>query len=286
MTNRNDLCYCGSNKKYKKCHLKYDEMKNELVSKGYEYPDRKLILTNDDIEGIKKAGVITRYLLDELKNIIKPGVTTDDIDKFVSEYTKSQNAICAPLNYHGFPKSCCTSINEVVCHGIPENRELKDGDIINVDITTILNGYYADASEMYKVGNVSSVADDLMKVTKKCLEIGMKEIKPLNDFNNIGKAIEKYIKENTNYSIVRDFGGHGVGKAFHTDPFVYHYDTKQKGMIMVPNMVFTIEPMINEGTYKLYLLDDDWTAVTRDNKLSAQYEHTFVVTEDGYEILV
>ena len=282
---RNDMCWCGSEKKYKKCHMAMDEKLKGFKNKGYDIPDRELILKDHDIEGIRKSGLITKGILDEVGSIIKPGITTEAINTFVHEYTLERGGIPATLGYNGFPKSCCTSINEVICHGIPEDRALKEGDIINVDITTILDGYFADASRMYFVGEVSKEARDLVDCAKTCLDIGLDQVKPYASVSDIGKAIEAYANSK-GYSVVKDFGGHGVGKKFHEDPHVSHYDTGLKGMILVPGMVFTIEPMINQGTYKLDILEDDWTAVTADGKLSAQWEHTIVVTEEGYEILV
>lgn len=256
-----------------------------LEEEGYEMPPRELILNASDIEKMRQSAVITKGILDEVHVLIKPGTTTNEIDTFVHNYTVERGGIPAPLNYSGFPKSCCTSINEVICHGIPEDRALKEGDIINVDVTTNLNGYFTDASKMFLVGEVSDKAKDIVACAKTCLEIGMDQVKPYASFSEIGLAIEAYATSK-GYSIVRDFGGHGIGKTFHADPHVSHYDTGYMGMIMVPGMVFTIEPMINEGTYKLNILKDDWTAVTRDKKLSAQWEHTLLVTDDGYEIIV
>jgi methionyl aminopeptidase len=283
--NRNELCWCGSQKKYKKCHLEMDERLAEFRNEGYSIPDRHLILSKDEIDKLRESAVITKGILDAVGQMIKPGVTTNEIDAFVYNYTTERGGVPATLGYGGFPKSCCTSINEVICHGIPENRPLVEGDIINVDVTTNLDGYFADASRMYFVGQVSEKAKDIVLTAKECLEIGMGEVKPYASFSNIGLAIEAYANSK-GYTVVRDFGGHGIGKNFHEDPHVSHYDTGLKGMIMVPGMVFTIEPMINEGTYKLEILEDDWTAVTKDGKLSAQWEHTIVVTEDGFEILV
>lgn len=285
MLGRNDNCWCGSQKKYKKCHMALDEKLESYKAQGYDIPKRRLILGADDIEGIKKSGEITRGILDGVVDLIRPGVTTNEIDEYVYNYTIERGGTPATLGYHGYPKSCCTSINEVICHGIPEDRPLKAGDIINVDVTTILNGYYADASRMYYVGEVSEKAKDIVTCAKECLEVGMSVVKPYGSISDIGLAIEAYATSK-GYSVVKDFGGHGIGKNFHEDPHVSHFDTGQKGMIMVPGMVFTIEPMINEGTYKLNILEDDWTAVTRDGKLSAQWEHTLVVTEEGYEVLV
>lgn len=285
MLKRNDPCWCGSDKKYKKCHMAFDEKLETYRKEGYEIPERRLILNENDLKGLRESAKITKGILEALETMIVPGMTTEEINTFVHTYTIERGGTPATLGYHGFPKSCCTSINEVICHGIPEDRKLLEGDIINVDVTTILDGYFADASRMYLVGQVSDKAKDIVQVAKECLEVGMAQVKPYGSFSDIGLAIEAYA-HSKGYSVVRDFGGHGIGKNFHEDPHVSHFDTGTKGMLMVPGMVFTIEPMINEGTYKLNILDDDWTAVTRDGKLSAQWEHTMVVTEDGYEVLV
>lgn len=282
--NRNELCWCGSGKKYKKCHLEIDTKMKEFKKRGYEIPKKELILNKEQIDGIRKASIVTKGILDEVENLVKEGITTDEINAFVHNYTIEHGAIPAPLNYSGFPKSCCTSLNDVICHGIPDNTVLKNGDIINIDITSILNGYFSDASRMYTVGEISDKAKNLIDCAKKCLEIGLEQVKPFGLFNDIGQKIEEYAKS-LNYSVVRDYGGHGIGLNFHEEPFVYHYKTYTKGMVMVPGMVFTIEPMINEGTFRCDVLDDDWTAVTSDGKLSAQWEHTIVITEDGYEVL-
>lgn len=283
--NRNDVCWCGSHKKYKKCHLDIDKKLNQYKKLGYDIPKRTLILNNQDIEGIKKSGLITRAILDEVTDMIQPGVTTEAINSFVHDYTLKHGGIPATLGYQGFSKSCCTSINEVICHGIPEDRVLKDGDIINVDVTTLLKGYYADASRMYLVGQVNQEARNLVDCAKECLQIGMDQVKPFASVSDIGIAIQAHANAK-GYSVVKEFGGHGIGKKFHEDPHVSHYDTGQKGMVLVPGMVFTIEPMINQGSSLLNILEDNWTAVTRDGKLSAQWEHTLLVTEKGYEILV
>ncbi len=285
MLSRNDVCWCGSGKKYKKCHMEFDTNLEKYRKEGYEIPERRLLLNEDDIEGIRKSAVITKGILDEVNDLIKPGVTTNEINEFVHQYTTDRGGIPATLGYHGFPKSCCTSLNEVICHGIPEDRPLQVGDIINVDVTTILDGYFSDASRMYLVGEVSETAKALVECAKECLQIGLDQVKPYKSVSDIGLAIQAYANSK-GYSVVKDFGGHGIGKNFHEDPHVSHFDTGQKGMLMLPGMVFTIEPMINEGTFKLNILEDEWTAVTRDGKLSAQWEHTLVVTNDGYEVLV
>ncbi|MDR2962233.1 MAG: type I methionyl aminopeptidase [Bacteroidales bacterium] len=282
----NDPCYCGSGRKYKKCHKLIDEKLEAARREGFQIFPRQKLLHAKDIEGIKAAGVITRGILDMLAAEVKEGISTQRIDDLVAAYTAEHGAIAATLNYNGFPKSCCTSINEVVCHGIPsKDRIIKHGDIVNVDITTILNGYYADSSRMYCVGEVSAEARRLVDVALECLNIGLEQVKPFTRLNNIGDAVEAHANAN-GYSIVRDLCGHGIGKTFHEDPEVVHYaQPKKKGVLMMPGMVFTIEPMVNQGTYKCKFLKDGWTVETADKKLSAQWEHTLVVTDTGYEIL-
>ena len=225
-------------------------------------------------------------VLDLVAQEIKEGMSTAAIDKLVYEYTKDHGAIPAPLNYESFPKSVCTSINEVVCHGIPSEKEiLRDGDIINVDVSTILDGYYSDASRMFMIGNVSPEKRRLVEVTKECLQIGMEAAKPFGYVGDIGHAIQKHAEKN-GYSVVRDLCGHGVGLEFHEEPEVCHFGRKGTGMVLVPGMVFTIEPMINMGRYQVYIdADDDWTVLTDDGLPSAQWEHTFVMTDSGLEIL-
>ncbi len=251
---------------------------------GYIMPSKELILLPEQIQGIRESADVSIHIMDELDKRIEEGITTNQIDKWVSEMTKQAGAYAATLGYNGFPKSVCTSINECVCHGIPSERKLKDGDIINVDITTILNGYYSDMSRMYMIGNVSDEARRLVEVTKRCLEIGIEKVKPYTPIGNIGNAINDYADEN-GCSVVRALCGHGVGLNFHNEPMVEHFRTEEKTMIMVPGMVFTIEPMINLGDFDCEVLDDDWTVVTKDNSLSAQWEHTILVTQTGYEIL-
>jgi methionyl aminopeptidase len=251
---------------------------------GYPTPSKKIIKTEAQIEGMRKSGKLTRKILDELTLFIKPGITTNSIDAFVHKLTIQEGGVPAPLGYKGYPKSTCVSVNEVICHGIPSDRILKDGDIVNVDVTCILNQFYADSCRMYLVGNVSNDAMQLVNVAKKCLEEGIKAIKPWQPLNVIGDAIQK-IADTYGYSIVEDFGGHGVGLEFHEDPFVCHYAKKEKQMVMIPGMTFTIEPMINQGVKGCKILKDNWTAVTKDGKLSAQWEHTIAVTNFGSEIL-
>lgn len=255
-------------------------------NKGKLVPTRKLIKTPEQIEGIRQSGVINTGVLDLVQQEIHAGMSTLDIDKLVYEYTMDHGATPACLGYEGFPKSCCTSVNEVVCHGIPNEFEiLEEGDIINVDCTTILNGYYADASRMFIIGNTTPEKDKLVRVAKECLEIGINEAKPYCFVGDIGNAIAKHA-HNNGFSVVRDLCGHGVGLKFHEEPDVEHYGRKGTGMLLVPGMVFTIEPMINMGTYEVFVdEEDDWTVVTEDELPSAQWEHTLVMTDNGVEIL-
>ena len=253
---------------------------------GHLVPTRELIQTPEQIEGIRRSGVVNTGVLDLVAQEIKEGMSTAAIDKLVYDYTMDHGAIPAPLNYEGFPKSVCTSINEVVCHGIPSEHEiLRDGDIINVDVSTILDGYYSDASRMFMIGNVSPEKRRLVEVTKECLEIGREAAKPFGFVGDIGHAIQKHAEKN-GYSVVRDLCGHGVGLAFHEEPEVCHFGRKGTGMLLVPGMVFTIEPMINMGTWHVFIDEaDGWTVVTEDELPSAQWEHTFVMTETGLEVL-
>lgn len=281
---RNSSCWCGSGRKYKYCHMEEDLKLQEMEREGYLILGRDTIKSQEEIEGIRKSGNLTARILDMVGKKIKAGVTTDDINQWVHEYTVQNGGIPAPLNYEGFPKSVCTSINNVICHGIPDGTVLKDGDIINVDVTTILDGYYADASRMYIIGEAPETAVRLVNVAKECMEAGIAQVKPYTTISNIGRAIEPIALQN-GFSVVREYCGHGVGIDFHEEPQVDHYAMEEDGVIMAPGMVFTIEPMINEGVWRAEVLDDGWTAVTADGKLSAQWEHTILVTNEGYEIL-
>ena len=242
---------------------------------------------NDEIlesfEGTRKAGAIAAGALDELNSIIKPGVTTEDIDKICYEYINDNRAYSAPLFYRGFPKSCCTSTNHIVCHGIPQNKILKDGDILNVDVTAIKDGWHGDTSRMFLVGNVSVKAKKLIKATYESMIKGIETLKEGSFTGDIGFAIQNYV-EQKGFSVVRDFCGHGLGKKFHEPPNILHYGKKNTGTKVYPGMTFTIEPMINFGKYDVKVLNDGWTAVTKDKSLSAQFEHTVGITENGYEI--
>ncbi len=284
--NRNNLCWCKSVLKYKICHVESDEKLSDLKRKGHIVPTRNLIKTKEQIEGIRKSAEINNGLLDLISENIKEGMTTEEINKLAHEYTVSNGGIPATLNYDGFPKSICVSINNVVCHGIPSKDViLKNGDIVNVDATTILNGYYSDASRMFMIGEVDEEAKKLVEVTKKCLNKGLEAVKPWGFLGDIGAAIQEYAESN-GYSVVREFGGHGVGLDIHEEPFVSHLGKRGTGMVLVPGMVFTIEPMINAGSNEIFIDEDDgWTVLTDDDSLSAQWEHTILVTEDGIEII-
>ena len=257
-----------------------------LRKKHKDVIDDEWIKRPSQIEGIRKAGEINTGVLDEVGKLIHEGMSTQDIDDIVSKYTTEHGGICAPLNYEGFPKSVCTSINGEVCHGIPaRHRKLRNGDIINVDCTTILDGYYADASRMFMIGNVSEERRKLVEETKKCLEIGIQAAQPWAHVGDIGYAIAKYA-HSKGYSVVRELGGHGVGIDFHEDPFVAHVGSKGKGMVLVPGMIITIEPMINAGKAAVEIDPyNNWTIYTRDGSDSAQWEQTILITEDGNEIL-
>lgn len=282
---RNDPCPCGSGKKYKRCCL-YRENPKELETEKELYFQKHSIRLKEkkDIDGIRKAGRLALDTLDLAESQIRPGITTDDINTLVHNFTIENGAIPAPLNYRGFPKSVCVSVNEVICHGIPKERVLKDGDIVNVDVTPILNGYYADVNKTFFVGTPGADAQKIVEVARECLKRGISAVRPGNSIGDIGLAIQNYA-EGQGCSVVREFVGHGVGFEFHEPPQVPHYGRKGEGIILIPGMVFTIEPMINLGKKALNILDDNWTAVTRDGSLSAQFEQTILVTDNGFESL-
>ncbi len=281
---RNDPCPCGSGLKYKKCcHGKSKPAPNDLKSL-YAKKYKIRLKQAADIQGIREAGRLVIDTLDLVESEIRPGITTDEINTLVHDYTIKHGAVPAPLNYRGFPKSVCVSVNEVICHGIPGERVLKDGDIVNVDITSILNRYYADANKTFFVGTPGSKARKIVKVAKKCLGLGMAMIKPGNTIGDIGWAIQNHA-ESKGCSVVREFVGHGVGFDFHEPPQIPHFGRRKEGIRLVPGMVFTIEPMINLGEKELVILSDKWTAVTKDGSLSAQFEQTLSVTDYGYESL-
>jgi methionyl aminopeptidase len=243
------------------------------------------LLSKREIEKMRRAGHLADELLDHLATMVKPGISTQALNDEAERWTQVRGAKSAPLGYHGFPKSICTSVNEVICHGIPDPKQiLKEGDIINIDVTPTLEGYHGDTSRTFFVGTPSVAAKKLVEVTEECLMRGIAAVGPDAKIGDIGAAIQEYAEAN-GYSVVRDFVGHGVSTVFHTAPQVPHYGTRGKGKRLRPGMVFTIEPMINEGTWEAVVLEDGWTAITKDRKLSAQFEHTIAVTEDGVEIL-
>ena len=253
---------------------------------GIPVLDHKLIKTPEQIEKIKESCRINVAVLDYVAEHIKAGVSTEEINHWVHEETVRHGGIPAPLNYEGFPKSVCTSVNEVVCHGIPSEDEiLKDGDIVNVDVSTIYNGYFSDSSRMFCIGNVSPEKEKLVRVTKECVEIGISKVKPWEPIGNMGHAVHMHALEN-GYTIVKEIGGHGVGLEFHEDPWVSYTSEENSGVIMEPGMMFTIEPMVNMGSDEVYTdEEDDWTVRTEDGMPSAQWEVTVLVTEDGCEVI-
>lgn len=283
---RNDPCWCGSGKKYKTCHMALDEKIHHYELQGHIVPRREILKTKEQIEGIKESSVLNIAVLDAVDQMIGPGISTQQIDDLVHDMTIQMGGIPAPLNYEGFPKSVCTSINEVVCHGIPSKDVfLKEGDIINVDVSTIYKGYFSDSSRMYCIGEVSEEKKKLVQVTKECVEKGLAMVKPWNFLGDMAQVINDHAKAN-GYSVVIDIGGHGVGLEFHEEPFVSYVTKAGTEMLMVPGMVFTIEPMVNMGTSEIYIDDKDgWTVYTEDGKPSAQWEITVAVTEDGHEVL-
>ena len=267
--------------------INYEELVEKYKKLGItDLPTKEMIRTEEQIAGIREAGRINTLVLDEVAKHIRAGMTTEDINEIVHKKTLELGGIPAPLNYEGFPKSVCTSVNDAVCHGIPDkNQVLKNGDIINVDCTTIYNGYYGDASRMFMIGAVDARAKKLVEVTKESLDLCLKEIKPYSRLRDIGYLIEKYCKK-YGFSVVHEIGGHGVGVDFHEDPFVYHFGKKGTGMVLFPGMTFTIEPMVNEGTRRVFLdASNDWTVYTDDGGRSAQWEYTLLMTEEGLEIL-
>ncbi|AMW30251.1 MULTISPECIES: type I methionyl aminopeptidase [Arthrospira] len=244
-----------------------------------------VLLSSREIEKMRQAGKLAAQLLNYLEPMVKPGVSTLELNDEAERWTQAHGARSAPLGYNGFPKSICTSVNEVICHGIPSAKQiLQDGDIINIDVTPIVDGYHGDTSKTFFVGNPSPTAKKLVEVTEECLRRAIETVKPGSRIGDIGAAIQEYA-ESYGFSVVRDFVGHGVNTVFHTAPQIPHYGTRGKGKKLRSGMVFTIEPMINEGTWEAEVLDDGWTAITTDGKLSAQFEHTIAVTDQGVDIL-
>jgi len=281
---RNDLCPCGSGLKYKKCCLRTEKKGNVSLKEKYDRKYGIRIKKHKDIEGIRRAGLIALATLDLVESRLRPGMLTEEVNTLVHEFTLKNGAIPAPLNYRGFPKSVCVSINEVICHGIPDDRIMEEGDIVNVDVTPILNGYYADMSKTFFVGEPGEEAKKIVRVARESLKRAMAQVKPGNTTGDIGWAIQSYA-EGESCSVVREFVGHGVGLDFHEPPQISHFGKRGEGIRLIPGMVFTIEPMINLGDRHLHILEDQWTAVTDDGSLSAQFEQTILVTENGFESL-
>jgi len=281
---RNDPCPCGSGLKYKKCCMVALPENGKSIQEKYLREHRIRLKGAADVEVIRKAGHLAVRTLELVEPHIRPGVITDEINALVHEFTIKNGALPAPLHYRGFPKSVCVSINEEICHGIPGSRVIKEGDIVNVDVTPILDGYYADTSRTFFAGEPGEDARKIVNVARECLKAGMTMARPGNRIGDIGWAIQTHA-ESQGCSVVREFVGHGVGFDFHEPPQVPHYGQKGKGIMLVPGMVFTIEPMINLGRKELHILADNWTAVTDDGSLSAQFEQTILITEEGMESL-
>lgn len=283
---RNDPCWCGSGKKYKRCHIDFDEKIEEFEGAGHIVPSHEILKNAEQIEKIKESAKINIAVLDYVAEHIKAGISTAEIDKWVYDITTKMGGVPAPLNFEGFPKSVCTSINNEVCHGIPsEDVIIKDGDIINVDVSTNLNGYFSDSSRMFCIGNVSEENRKLVEETKNAVYEGLKQVKPWGFLGDMGQAVNDYVKSK-GYSVVREVGGHGIGLEFHEDPWVSYISKKGTEMLMVPGMIFTIEPMVNAGKPDIFVDEDNgWTIYTEDNSMSAQWEIQVLVTEDGYEII-
>lgn len=281
-----DLCWCGSGKAYADCHQRIEERMAAAKARGQLVPDRSLLKTPAQLAGIREACQINTRVLDQVAKHIRAGITTEEIDRIVYDFTLSCGATPAPLGFFGYPKSVCTSVNDQVCHGIPDPRTvLKSGDIVNVDVSTIYKGYYGDASRMFLIGKVDRRAQDLVAVTKACMERGIAAAQAWGYLGDIGAAVAGLARKH-GYSVVEEYGGHGVGNEFHEDPFVCHVGRRKTGMLLVPGMVFTVEPMINMGRKDIYVdSSNDWTVYTADGSLSAQWEHTILITEDGPEVL-
>ncbi|HKK33002.1 MAG TPA: type I methionyl aminopeptidase [Desulfomicrobiaceae bacterium] len=281
---RNDPCPCGSGKKYKKCCMGTAEAVSLNLPETYMKRYKIRLKTEEEIAGMRRCGRLVMETFEVVKELIRPGVLTEEINRAVHEFTIKNGAVPAPLNYRGFPKSVCVSPNEVVCHGIPGERVLVDGDIVNVDITSILDGCYADCNQTFFVGDPSVEARRIVDVTRECLRLGFEQVRPGNVINDISTAIQTHA-EDQGCSVVREYMGHGVGLEFHEPPNVPHFRSRMGNVPLAPGMTFTIEPMINLGSRAVRVLDDGWTAVTADGSLSAQFEQTLVVTEDGFESL-
>lgn len=283
---RNEPCWCGSGRKYKACHAGFDEKIDSYKERGYIVPPHKIIKTPAQIEKIKESCKINIAILDYLEEHIHEGMNTAEIDRIVYDMTVERGGIPAPLNYEGFPYSVCTSLNDQVCHGFPsKDVVLKSGDIINVDCSTILDGYFSDSSRMFCIGDVSPEKKKLVQVTKECVEKGLAEVKPWGFLGDMGQAVHDHAEAN-GYTVVREIGGHGVGLEFHEEPWVGYNSRRGEEMLMVPGMIFTIEPMVNMGKQAIYTdPKNEWEVYTKDHMPSAQWEIMVLVTEEGHEVL-
>lgn len=283
---RNDPCWCGSGRKYKVCHQALDEKIRGFARAGHMVPGRELLKGPEQIAGIKESCRINIAVLDYIEAHIQAGMNTAEIDRIVYEMTTDMGGIPAPLHYEGYPYSVCTSVNEQVCHGFPSKDViLKPGDIINVDCSTILNGYFSDSSRMFCIGEISPEKEKLVRVAKECVELGLKEVKPWGFLGDMGQAVHDHAFAN-GCTVVREIGGHGVGLAFHEEPWVGYNTRRGEEMLMVPGMIFTIEPMINMGKADIYIDDKNgWEVYTEDGLPSAQWEIMVLVTEEGSEVL-
>lgn len=283
---RNDPCWCGSGKKYKKCHADFDEKLEAFAMEGHAIPTHKMIKTEEQIEAIRRSAKVNIAVLDYVAAHIRAGISTAEIDRWVHDETTRMGGIPAPLGFEGFPKSVCTSVNNEVCHGIPsEDMILQEGDIINVDVSTIVDGFYSDSSRMFCIGKVLPEWERLVRVTKECVEKGLEQVKPWGFLGDVGQAVNDHAKAN-GYSVVREIGGHGVGLEFHEDPWVSHVAKAGTGVVLAPGMMFTIEPMVNMGAADIFQdSENGWTIYTQDNLPSAQWEIQVLVTEDGHEVI-
>lgn len=298
----NDPCWCGSGRKYKRCHKPLEgrvlpgeispmrAVPDHIPRPSYAETgvparfDENRIKSPEVIDRMRHAGRLAAEVLRLAGDLVVPGITTDEIDAEVHRMSIERDAYPSPLNYHGYPKSVCTSVNEVICHGIPDSRQLREGDIVNLDVTLFVGGVHGDTNATFFVGEVDPASRDLVRVTEECMWHGIEAVVPGRPVSDIGRAIEQHAKAHR-YGVVRAFIGHGIGEQFHTDIQILHYYDQRASTIMRPGMTFTIEPMITLGSWQHRMWDDDWTAVTADGKRTAQYEHTILVTEDGYEVL-
>ena len=282
---RNDPCWCGSGKKYKVCHEALDEKIARYAREGHIVPRRDMIKTPEQVQKIKESARINVAVLDYIAEQIRPGISTEQINQWVEEKTREMGGIPAPLGFEGYPKSVCTSVNDQVCHGIPsEDVILQEGDIVNVDVSTIYDGYFSDSSRMFCIGTVSPEREKLVRVVKESVELGLKEVKPWGFMGDMAQAVQQHVEAN-GYHVVREIGGHGVGVEFHEDPWVGYIGRRGTEMLLVPGLMFTIEPMVNAGAADIFVDDSDgWTVYTEDGSDSAQWEIQVLVTEDGCEV--